>query len=48
MFRWHHRIMANVNGCVPLGANRNPQILLLDWVNIGDGFKAADILNGLG
>jgi len=42
------RIIANVNGCVPLsGANLNPQFLLLDFVNIGEGFKAADLLNGL-
>ena len=40
--------MAHVSGCLPLGANRNPQFLLLDFVNIGEGFKAADILNGLG
>ncbi|KIM43916.1 hypothetical protein M413DRAFT_68325 [Hebeloma cylindrosporum] len=40
-------IMAHVNGCLPFGANRNPQFLLLDFVNIGEGFKAADILNGL-
>jgi hypothetical protein len=39
--------MANVNGCLRLGANRNPQFLLLDFVNIGEGFKAADTLNGL-
>ncbi|KAF8881667.1 PLC-like phosphodiesterase [Gymnopilus junonius] len=41
-------IQANVDGCVPLsGANRNPQFLLLDFVNIGQGFQAADILNGV-
>ena len=42
------RITANVNGCVSLsGANFNPQFLLLDFVNIGEGFEAADRLNGL-
>ncbi|KIM36291.1 hypothetical protein M413DRAFT_20602 [Hebeloma cylindrosporum] len=41
----NHSIMAHVNGCLPLGANRNPRFLLLDFVNIGEGFKAADILN---
>ncbi|KAL9708970.1 hypothetical protein Ac2012v2_007787 [Leucoagaricus gongylophorus] len=41
-------IIANVNGCVPLSkANRGPQFLLLDFMNIGEGFKAADQLNGL-
>ncbi|PPQ73586.1 hypothetical protein CVT26_010570 [Gymnopilus dilepis] len=41
-------IQANVNGCIPLsGANRNPQFLLLDYVNIGQGFQAANILNGV-
>jgi hypothetical protein len=42
------RIIANVHGCVPLsGANRNPQFLLLDYVDIGHAFEAADQLNGL-
>jgi hypothetical protein len=41
-------IVANVNKCVPLsGANRNPQFLLLDFVNLGQGFAAANQLNGL-
>ncbi|KAF9553437.1 PLC-like phosphodiesterase [Agrocybe pediades] len=41
-------IIANVNKCVPLsGANRNPQFLLLDFVNLGQGFQAANQLNGL-
>jgi hypothetical protein len=40
-------IMAHVNNCLPLGANRNPQFVLLDFVNLGEGFKAVDILNGL-
>ncbi|KXN83170.1 Transcription factor IIIB 60 kDa subunit [Leucoagaricus sp. SymC.cos] len=41
-------IVNNVNGCVPLsGANRKPQFLLLDFVDIGQGFAAANQLNGL-
>ncbi|KAF8968511.1 PLC-like phosphodiesterase [Flammula alnicola] len=40
-------ILANVNNCVPLGANRNPQFLLLDFVNLGQAFQAAAQLNGL-
>jgi len=41
-------IVANVNKCVPLsGANRNPQFLLLDFVDLGQGFQAANQLNGL-
>ncbi|KDR71550.1 hypothetical protein GALMADRAFT_143813 [Galerina marginata CBS 339.88] len=41
-------ILANVNKCVPLsGANRNPQFLLLDFVDLGQGFQAANQLNGL-
>ncbi|KAH9475095.1 PI-PLC X domain-containing protein 1 [Psilocybe cubensis] len=41
-------ILANVANCVPLsGANRNPQFLLLDWVNVGQGLQAANMLNGL-
>jgi len=39
-------ITAHVNNCIPLGANRNPQFVLLDFVNVGEGFKAVDILNG--
>jgi hypothetical protein len=39
--------MANVHGCVPLGANRAPNFILLDYVNIGQAFHAADQLNGL-
>ncbi|KAL0063901.1 hypothetical protein AAF712_009183 [Marasmius tenuissimus] len=39
-------IMANVQGCAPLAQNRNPNFLLLDFVEDGEAFKAADILNG--
>ncbi|KAF7354069.1 Transcription factor IIIB 60 kDa subunit [Mycena venus] len=40
-------ILADANGCVPLGGNRAPSFVLLDFVNIGEGFKAADMLNGI-
>ncbi|KAF7358784.1 Transcription factor IIIB 60 kDa subunit [Mycena sanguinolenta] len=40
-------ILANANGCVPLGANRNPNFVLLDFVDQGDAFTAADQLHGL-
>jgi hypothetical protein len=40
-------ILANANGCAPLGGNKAPSFLLLDFVDIGDGLKAADALNGL-
>ncbi|KAJ3507571.1 hypothetical protein NLJ89_g6224 [Agrocybe chaxingu] len=40
-------IMANVQKCLPLGADRNLQFILLDFVNIGEGFEAAAMLNGL-
>ncbi|THU90645.1 hypothetical protein K435DRAFT_255302 [Dendrothele bispora CBS 962.96] len=39
--------MANVAGCAPLGSNRNPQFVLLDFVDVGDGLKAVNLLNGL-
>ncbi|KAF8797822.1 PLC-like phosphodiesterase [Phlegmacium glaucopus] len=40
-------ILAHVNGCLPLGANRNPQFILLDYVDLGEGFNVANRLNGL-
>ncbi|KAF9257123.1 PLC-like phosphodiesterase [Marasmius fiardii PR-910] len=40
-------IMDNVRGCAPLASNRNPNFLLLDFVEDGEAFKAAEILNGL-
>ncbi|KAJ6492042.1 PLC-like phosphodiesterase [Mycena sanguinolenta] len=40
-------ILANANGCASLGGNRAPSFVLLDYVNIGQAFQAADILNGL-
>ncbi|GLB44418.1 putative plc-like phosphodiesterase [Lyophyllum shimeji] len=39
-------IMDHVNDCAPLGAGRAPTFILLDFVNIGKGLVAADILNG--
>ncbi|TEB26196.1 hypothetical protein FA13DRAFT_1795831 [Coprinellus micaceus] len=33
--------------CSPLGAGRNPQFLLMDFIHVGDAFKAADFLNGI-
>jgi len=40
-------ILDNAYSCAPLAGNRNPNFLLLDFVNLGDAFNAADILNGL-
>ncbi|KAJ7764694.1 PLC-like phosphodiesterase [Mycena metata] len=40
-------ILADANGCAPLGGNRAPNFVLLDYVNIGDGFTVAAQLNGL-
>jgi len=40
-------ILADANGCAPLGGNRAPNFVLIDYVNIGEPFAAADQLNGL-
>ncbi|KAJ7640820.1 PLC-like phosphodiesterase [Mycena polygramma] len=40
-------ILANANGCAPLGGNRAPNFVLIDYVNLGDPFTAANQLNGL-
>jgi hypothetical protein len=40
-------ILANANGCTPIGGNRAPSFLLLDFVDVGEGQKAANLLNGL-
>ncbi|KAJ7093421.1 PLC-like phosphodiesterase [Mycena belliarum] len=40
-------ILADANGCAPLGGNRAPNFVLLDYVNIGEPFAAAAQLNGL-
>lgn len=39
-------INANVAGCAQFAAGKAPNFLLLDWVDVGEGFKAADKLNG--
>ncbi|KAF8147927.1 PLC-like phosphodiesterase [Mycena galopus ATCC 62051] len=40
-------ILANANGCAPLGGNRAPNFVLLDFVDQGEAFTTADRLNGL-
>ncbi|KAF9033609.1 PLC-like phosphodiesterase [Panaeolus papilionaceus] len=40
-------ILSHIQNCAPLGASRNPQFILMDWVHIGDGFRVADMLNGV-
>ncbi|CAK5265971.1 unnamed protein product [Mycena citricolor] len=40
-------ILANAAGCNALGSGRAPNFVLLDFVNLGQGFAAADKLNGL-
>ncbi|KAK2467580.1 hypothetical protein APHAL10511_000435 [Amanita phalloides] len=40
-------ILNNAHGCAPLGGDRNPNFLLLDFVDQGDAFHAADVLNGV-
>ncbi|KAJ7496453.1 PLC-like phosphodiesterase [Mycena latifolia] len=40
-------ILADANGCAPLGGNRAPNFVLIDYVNKGDPFTAANQLNGL-
>ncbi|KAJ7266858.1 PLC-like phosphodiesterase [Mycena haematopus] len=40
-------INAHVAGCAPLGGNRNPSFVLIDYVNLGDAFAAVNQLNGL-
>ena len=39
-------VLADANGCAPLNGGRNPNFLLVDWVNIGNVVGAAEILNG--
>lgn len=41
------RILANAAGCAPLASNRNPNFILLDFANIGNGTQAVDQLNGV-
>ncbi|KAJ7697687.1 PLC-like phosphodiesterase [Mycena rosella] len=40
-------ILADANGCAPLGGNRAPNFVLIDYVNLGDPFTAAAQLNGV-
>ncbi|EMD37769.1 hypothetical protein CERSUDRAFT_105671 [Gelatoporia subvermispora B] len=40
-------ILANAAGCAPLASNRNPNFILLDFANIGNGTQAVDQLNGV-
>ncbi|KAK7030841.1 hypothetical protein VNI00_013949 [Paramarasmius palmivorus] len=39
-------IMANVGGCAPLAGGKAPNFVMLDWVNVGEGMKAVNMLNG--
>ncbi|ESK84174.1 hypothetical protein Moror_16999 [Moniliophthora roreri MCA 2997] len=39
-------IMDNVRGCAPFAMDKNPNFILLDWVDEGEAFLAADQLNG--
>jgi hypothetical protein len=40
-------IIANSNGCAPYSGGKATSFVLLDFVDIGEGMKAVDILNGL-
>ncbi|KAJ7339098.1 hypothetical protein DFH08DRAFT_812493 [Mycena albidolilacea] len=40
-------ILADANGCAPLGSNCTPNVVLLDYVNLGNPFTAAVQLNRL-
>ncbi|KAF6751921.1 PLC-like phosphodiesterase [Ephemerocybe angulata] len=39
-------ILAHANGCAPLSQGRAPNFVLLDFVNVGEGKKTVDRLNG--
>ncbi len=41
------RIFAHAGGCEGFAAGRAPNFVLLDFVNLGEGAKAVDQLNGL-
>ncbi|TEB26197.1 hypothetical protein FA13DRAFT_1737598 [Coprinellus micaceus] len=41
-----NKIVAHANGCAPLSQGRAPNYVLLDFINIGEGKKAVDTLNG--
>ncbi|PPQ64035.1 hypothetical protein CVT24_008848 [Panaeolus cyanescens] len=40
-------ILAHANGCAPLSQGRAPNFVLLDYIDIGQGKKTVDMLNGL-
>lgn len=40
-------ILSDAAGCTHLASNRNPSFVLLDWIDQGQAFLAADRLNGL-
>lgn len=40
-------ILANANGCAPLAGGVAPNFVMLDFVNIGEGAAAVNLLNGL-
>ncbi|KAG7085328.1 hypothetical protein E1B28_002895 [Marasmius oreades] len=40
-------IMNNVEGCKQFSAGRKPNFILIDFVEKGEAFKAADTLNGV-
>jgi hypothetical protein len=42
----YSRIMANANGCAPLGGNRYPNFVLLYFIDIRNRFAAADQIDG--
>jgi hypothetical protein len=39
-------VLAEASGCAPLNGDRNPNFLLVDWVDQGDLIGAAATLNG--
>ncbi|KAJ2915082.1 hypothetical protein MD484_g5350, partial [Candolleomyces efflorescens] len=39
-------IIAHANGCAPLSRGRAPNYVLLDYIDVGEGMKAVDRLNG--
>lgn len=39
-------ILAHANGCAPLSKGRAPNFVLLDFIDIGEGKRAVDRLNG--
>jgi hypothetical protein len=39
-------ILANSNGCSPYSGGKAPNFVLLDFIDVGQGMQAVDILNG--